>query len=189
MRIAQGKRSAPLGTRCGPDDPPWRGGTISAHALDPRSSDCPDPHPLDGVAALLAHEKIDSVNSPLNYLHIFLIVLIAAIASAPAHALSNSKEKESEQAGAILFRDKGCAYCHGAGGSGGKKGPDLSGLRSDKLWPPEKITNQILNGGQKMPPFADSLTDDEVAQLLAYLRARQRPIPPPSATPPPPPGN
>ena len=70
-----------------------------------------------------------------------------------------------------------------------KKGPDLSGLRADKLWPPDKITHQILNGGQKMPPFADSLTDAEIAQLVAYLRAKQRPIPPPVATPPPPPGN
>jgi mono/diheme cytochrome c family protein len=117
------------------------------------------------------------------------MMLIAATVSAPAHALSNSRGKAAEEAGALLFRDKGCAYCHGAGGSGGKKGPDLSGLRTDKLWPPEKITNQILNGGQKMPPFADSLTDDEIAQLVAYLRAKQRPVPPPSATPPPPPGN
>jgi mono/diheme cytochrome c family protein len=145
--------------------------------------------PRGGGAPLLGHEKIVSVNSPLNSLHISLILLFAAVASAPAHALLNSKEKAAEEAGAVLFRDKGCAYCHGAGGSGGKKGPDLSGLRTDKLWPAEKITHQILNGGQKMPPFADSLTDDEVAQLVAYLRARQRPIPPPVATSPPPPGS
>jgi mono/diheme cytochrome c family protein len=85
----------------------------------------------------------------------------------------------------MLFRDKGCAYCHGPGGTGGKKGPDLSGIRTDKLWPPDKITSQILNGGQKMPPFSDSLTDAEIAQLVAYLRAKDRPIPPPAATPPP----
>ena len=188
MRIAQGKRSAPLGTRCGPNAPSWRGGTNLAHALDPRSWDRPDPHPWMG-ALLLDHEIMFSVNARLNSLPIFLIVLIAAVSSTPARGLSSSNEKAAEQAGAILFRDKGCAYCHGAGGSGGKKGPDLSGLPTDKLWPPEKITNQILSGGQKMPPFADSLTDDEIAQLVAYLRARQRPIPPPLDTPPPPPGN
>ncbi len=144
---------------------------------------------MDGGAPLLVHEKIVSVIAPLKYPYLFLFLLTAVIASTPAHALLSSKEKAAEQAGAVLFRDKGCAYCHGAGGSGGKKGPDLSGLRTDKLWPPEKITNQILNGGQKMPPFADSLTDEEIAQLVAYLRAKQRPIPPPLATPPPPPGN
>lgn len=124
-----------------------------------------------------------------RFLHFLLIVLLVAFASTPAHALLSSKEKAAEQAGAILFRDKGCAYCHGVGGSGGKKAPNLNGLRTDKLWPPEKITNQILNGGQKMPPFADSLTEAEIAQLVAYLRAKQRPIPPPVTTPPPPPGN
>jgi mono/diheme cytochrome c family protein len=117
----------------------------------------------------------------------FFILVWTAVAVTPVYAAS--KTGAAEESGAVLFRDKGCAYCHGAGGSGGKKGPDLSGIRTDKLWTPEKITNQILNGGQKMPPFSDSLTDAEIAQLVAYLRAKHRPIPPPAATPPPPPGN
>jgi mono/diheme cytochrome c family protein len=99
------------------------------------------------------------------------------------------KTTTPEEAGAILFRDKGCAHCHGAGGTGGKKGPDLSGIRADKIWTTDKITNQILNGGQKMPPFSDSLTDAEISQLVAYLRAKHRPIPPPSSTPAPAPAN
>lgn len=119
----------------------------------------------------------------------FLTLILAVFAAMPAHALSGSKEKAAEQAGAVLFRDKGCAYCHGAGGTGGKKGPDLSLIRTDKLWPPDKITNQILNGGQKMPPFSDSLTDEQIAQLVAYLRAKLRPIPPPVASPASPPVN
>lgn len=109
-----------------------------------------------------------------------LPLVLFALAALSAHALSGSKTKDAEQAGAVLFRDKGCAHCHGAGGTGGKKGPDLTGLRKDKLWTPAKITSQILNGGQKMPPFSDSLTDAEVAQLIAYLRAKHRPIPPPA---------
>jgi mono/diheme cytochrome c family protein len=102
------------------------------------------------------------------------------LAALPTHALSGSRTKAAEQAGAVLFRDKGCAHCHGAGGTGGKKGPDLTGLRKDKLWTPAKITGQILNGGQKMPSFGDSVADDEVAQLIAYLRAKHRPVPPPA---------
>ncbi len=137
----------------------------------------------------MQHEKIASVIPQTKYFSGFLIVILAIFATMPAHALSGSKEKAAEQAGAVLFRDKGCAYCHGAGGTGGKKGPDLSLIRTDKLWPPDKITAQILNGGQKMPPFSDSLTDEQIAQLVAYLRAKQRPIPPPVATSAPPPGN
>jgi mono/diheme cytochrome c family protein len=111
-----------------------------------------------------------------------VVICLTAISST---TLSASNSKADEKAGAVLFRDKGCAYCHGANGAGGKKGPDLSGLRKDKLWPPGKITDQIMNGGQKMPPFSDSLTDHEIAQVVAYLRAKHRPIPPPATTPPP----
>ena len=110
----------------------------------------------------------------------FFAALIAAIflsAALPAHASSN---KADEEAGAVLFRDKGCAYCHGVNGAGGKKAPPLTNIRADKAWPPAKITTQILNGGQKMPPFGDSLTDAEISQLVAYLRAKNRPVPPPA---------
>jgi ubiquinol-cytochrome c reductase cytochrome b subunit len=103
-------------------------------------------------------------------------------AALPAHALFGSKATDAEQAGALLFRDKGCAYCHGTGGIGGKKGPDLTDLRKDKLWTPAKITDQILNGGQKMPPFRESVSDEEAAQLVAWLRAKHRPVAPPSPT-------
>lgn len=119
---------------------------------------------------------------------LFLLALAGSTVLAP-HAFAASNTKADEEAGAVLFRDKGCAYCHGVGGAGGKKGPALTDIRTDKLWPPAKITDQILNGGQKMPPFSDSLTDKEIAQLVAYLRAKHRPVPPPSANPnPAPPG-
>ena len=109
-----------------------------------------------------------------------LLLALFTPAALPVHALFGSRTKAAEQAGAVLFRDKGCAHCHGAGGTGGKKGPDLNGLRKNKLWTPAKITDQILNGGQKMPSFSDSLTDEQVAQLIAYLRAKHRPVPPPT---------
>jgi mono/diheme cytochrome c family protein len=106
-----------------------------------------------------------------------LIALLAIPTQLPA-----SSKSDQEKAGAVLFRDKGCTYCHGVGGVGTKKAPALTDLHKDKVWTPEKITSQILNGGQKMPPFRDSVTDDEVIQLIAYLRAKNKPDPPP-ATP------
>jgi mono/diheme cytochrome c family protein len=115
----------------------------------------------------------------------FLIILSALLffAAPHAHALLGSESKTAARAGAVLFRDKGCAYCHGIGGIGGKKAPSLIDLRKNKLWTPAKIIAQIYNGGQKMPPFRDSLTDEEAAQLVAYLRAKHRLIPPPPAPP------
>jgi mono/diheme cytochrome c family protein len=41
------------------------------------------------------------------------------------------------------------------------------------------MADQILNGGKKMPAFRESLSDDEIAQIVAYLRAKNRPVPPP----------
>src|SRR5579863_10102854 len=108
---------------------------------------------------------------------LLLLGLIALLAN-PA-ALTAAKKSEEEKAGAVLFRDKGCTYCHGVGGVGTKKAPSLLDLQKDKTWTSEKITNQILNGGQKMPPFRDSVSDDEVSQLIAYLRAKIKPVPPP----------
>lgn len=114
-------------------------------------------------------------------------ILLVFIAVA-AYPFSDSNSKADEQAGAALYRDKGCAQCHGADLAGTKKGPPLADIRDDKAWPPEKITKQIMDGGKKMPPFADSLTDQEIAQLVAYLRAKDKPAPPP-ASPSSPPSN
>jgi mono/diheme cytochrome c family protein len=97
----------------------------------------------------------------------------------PLHALWNTKNKAAAQAGAQLFRDRGCARCHGENGGGGKKGPPLTSLRKQKQWTVAKITAQIQNGGQRMPPFGEALGSDEVAQLVAYLLAKHRPAPPP----------
>jgi mono/diheme cytochrome c family protein len=118
--------------------------------------------------------RIKPCNSPL------LIALITLLASA-APLLAASKS-DQEKSGAVLFRDKGCTYCHGAGGVGTKKAPSLLDLPKDKTWTPEKITGQILNGGQKMPPFRESVTDDEVLDLIAYLRAKKKPVPAETAT-------
>lgn len=109
-----------------------------------------------------------------------LLPLFLLAVSLPAMAAS-SAVKEQEKAGAALFRDKGCTYCHGEDLKGTKKAPSLYEIEKDKTWTPEKMTDQILNGGQKMPPFSDSLSDDEIAQLVAFLRAKKRPPIPPAA--------
>jgi mono/diheme cytochrome c family protein len=102
----------------------------------------------------------------------------------PAQLAFASNRKADEQAGAVLFQAQDCAHCHGPAGVGGtKKGPDLSGIRKDKQWPPDKIAAQILNGGKKMPPFSEALTDEQIGKIVAYLRAKHRPVPPPAPAP------
>jgi mono/diheme cytochrome c family protein len=108
---------------------------------------------------------------------VLTLLLVLLLSTRPESAFCSSKDKAAAQAGATLFSQKGCAHCHGEGGAGGKKGPALTNLRKAKEWTPVRITNQILNGGQKMPPFGDSLTDAEAAQLVTYLRAKHKPAP------------
>jgi mono/diheme cytochrome c family protein len=114
---------------------------------------------------------------------LIILPVILLFVAFPAQSLlgaGGEAGSKTEQAGALLFRDKGCTHCHGIGGIGTRKGPSLVDLRKNKLWTPAQITNQILNGGEKMPPFSDSVTDEEAAQLVAYLRAKKRPVPPPA---------
>jgi ubiquinol-cytochrome c reductase cytochrome b subunit len=113
----------------------------------------------------------------LTFAFALAIPLTVQAAEKPSSTLAD------EQAGALLFRQQDCAHCHGPEGIGGKKGPPLTELRKNKDWPPAKIAHQILNGGQKMPPFGDSLTDGQIAQLVAYLRAKHKPALPSSPVP------
>ena len=125
----------------------------------------------------LRDEKIRVVNVDCKRLRLYLFLLAMSSVLMPAASFSLSK-KDAEKAGAVLFRDKGCAYCHGPAGLGTGKGPSLANLRK-RLKAPQ-IAAQIENGGQKMPSFRDSLTDDELAKLVSYLRAKHRPVPPPA---------
>jgi mono/diheme cytochrome c family protein len=109
----------------------------------------------------------------ISGLKLFPFVLVLAATTAFA-----ADTPADAKAGAALYRNKGCGFCHGPALEGTKKAPALAQIRNDKDWPPEKLTDQILNGGKKMPPFRDSLSDDEIAQLVAYLRAKDRPTPP-----------
>ncbi len=72
--------------------------------------------------------------------------------------------------GARLFRAKGCEYCHAIEGYGGKRGPDLSDVRSRMA--PDQIAARITNGSLNMPAYARTLTPDQVRTLVAFLATR-----------------
>jgi len=100
---------------------------------------------------------------------------------------SVSAGSSAKQRGAELFAQHGCAHCHGPAGVGGGRGPDLQLVR--KRMDEEQIAHQIHDGGMSMPSFANSLTDPEIQDLVAYLRAKRKFVKIPAAshpTPPPP---
>ena len=119
----------------------------------------------------MCRAKIPSVIARVFFLALPLAVGVFSI---PAWA----GEKADAMAGAVLFRDKGCARCHGPHGEGTQKAPALVHIRDNKFWTPAKIKDQIMDGGAKMPPFSDAVTDTEIAQLIVLLRSKHWPVPP-----------
>lgn len=67
--------------------------------------------------------------------------------------------------GERLFVTDGCVTCHGIGGRGGIVGPTI--VHDDV----QTLTQRIRTGPEGMPRFADTITDDEIAEISAYLRS------------------
>src|SRR5882762_4141363 len=69
-----------------------------------------------------------------------------------------------------------CGVCHNADSDEKKMGPGLKGLfKKDKLKngkkPTEANVKAIIDaGGNGMPAYADMLSDEEKANLIAYLK-------------------
>jgi len=60
-----------------------------------------------------------------------------------------------------------CTTCHGALGTGGNGGPDLTGLADAKN--PTRVIAQVTNGGGGMPAFKGQLTPKQIRDVAAYV--------------------
>lgn len=116
-------------------------------------------------------------NTPVKLLSLVALALLAC----PAQGASN----QDAMAGAILFRDRGCSYCHGDHLQGTERAPSLENVR--KKLSADKITHQITHGSVQMPAFGEILSPVEINQLVAFLRAKHRPTAPPAPANNPPP--
>src|SRR5689334_23185501 len=77
--------------------------------------------------------------------------------------------------GAVLFRQE-CVFCHGVAARGGMRGPDLTTGTWSHGGSDVELFRTINNGvpGTAMPP--NPLPDDEIWQIVAYLRTQQQPV-------------
>ena len=71
-----------------------------------------------------------------------------------------------------------CSVCHNADSAEKKMGPGLKGLfkkskldSNGKAVSDANVLEKINEGGNGMPPYKDSLTDADKANLLAYLHS------------------
>jgi heme/copper-type cytochrome/quinol oxidase subunit 2/mono/diheme cytochrome c family protein len=69
-------------------------------------------------------------------------------------------------AGEEVFAEN-CAVCHGATGHGGGGGPDLTTMPLAKTQ--EGAEGQVTNGGGGMPAFKGTLSEEEIANVAAYV--------------------
>ena len=85
----------------------------------------------------------------------------------PAATDEGGGTEGNAEAGAQLFADNGCGTCHtlDAAGTTGTTGPNL-----DEVQPSfEAAVEQITNGGGVMPAFGESLSDQQIRDLAAYV--------------------
>jgi mono/diheme cytochrome c family protein len=88
----------------------------------------------------------------------------------PAKAPSGSSTK-----GKALYKEN-CGICHYAANTSQKIGPGLKGIyKRGKFADGKKVDDAsmkewILKGGKDMPSFEDALTEQQIQDLIAYLR-------------------
>ena len=77
------------------------------------------------------------------------------------------KLKGDPAAGASLFGSKGCGGCHtlAAAHANGTVGPNLDQLKPDY----RAVTAQVTNGGAQMPAFKGQMSDQQIADVAAYV--------------------
>jgi alcohol dehydrogenase (cytochrome c) len=73
------------------------------------------------------------------------------------------------EAGASVWSDN-CAGCHGADGAGANGGPNLVG--NERAADPERVRAQVANGGNGMPAFEDTLSEQQISDVTAYVTER-----------------
>ena len=99
-----------------------------------------------------------------------VVVLLFAV---PALSLAPSTHAADDAA--ALFKAK-CAACHGPDGSGGTATgkamgtPDLRSEDVQKQTDAQLIDSTTNGKGKKMPAYKGKLTDDQIKQLVGYIR-------------------
>ncbi len=104
---------------------------------------------------------------------LILLVLFVALTLYVVSIVEASPGPDSA-ASSATFRTK-CAMCHGPDGSGSEVGksmnvPDLRAPVVQKL-PDAELAQVIANGKGGMPPFKNSLSEEQIHVLVAHIRS------------------
>jgi mono/diheme cytochrome c family protein len=102
----------------------------------------------------------------------FAILAGATIALA-FFGLAPSVGAADDAAGAQTYKSN-CVVCHGADGTGTPTGKSLMApdLHSDAVqkMTVAQMTTQVSDGKNNMPPFKSTLSEDQIKDVVAYVR-------------------
>ncbi len=84
----------------------------------------------------------------------------------PLTGITKFQEPELK-AGAVLFYNKGCQYCHQIDKNGGHVGPDLSQI--GRSLTKAQLELKIINGSPDMPAFGGIISKEELNTLSDFL--------------------
>ena len=87
----------------------------------------------------------------------------------PANPGNTNNGKGNAAAGQQLFASN-CSVCHGAQGTGGNGGPDLTS--SEKAKSLAAVVEQVSNGGGGMPAFKGQLSDSQINDVATYVSTK-----------------
>lgn len=97
---------------------------------------------------------------------------VPAFETQPLGAQQLGTDDPAVLAGARVFHQRGCQFCHSVAGEGGRYGPALDGVAL-RLSPGE-IAARTHNGVRDMPAYRDVLDPEEMGMILAFLRGLPR---------------
>ena len=102
----------------------------------------------------------------------FRTIFIAASVSLAACGGQSGASTDGASAAESLYKGQ-CASCHGARGEtreiGGRLIPGLNSGRA-ATYTDERLAQWIREGGVGMPPFRNQLTDEQIRELVRFIR-------------------
>jgi cytochrome c len=107
--------------------------------------------------------------------HKFALVSSTLLCASLAVGLAAAKADKGDAAKGKETFESNCSVCHNVDTDEKKMGPSLKGLFKKKTLQNGKPVNdanvlaQINNGGNGMPGYADQLSAQDKADILAYL--------------------
>jgi mono/diheme cytochrome c family protein len=108
---------------------------------------------------------------PAKTFRLALAAAALSLAAAACATRDNAPAQDADPTRALFQRN--CAVCHGKDGEGQQVGTlRVPALREGRpaTDPDERLFAQISDGGNGMPPFKFSLTDEQIRDLVRFVR-------------------